>query len=756
MISRSGATAGATIALRSLTPRPAAEGRSRPRLPWYLMLAASLTVTACGGPWDSGGITPSTVNVANAALSAGLYDLALNVSNAILARYPRDAGALAAKGDALLGTGNAVGAEQVYQSLLAIDPNSVRGMTGLGRVQLQSDPARAEATFLRVLQRDPRNVVALNDLGVARDLQGRHADAQEAYRTALGVAPDNIEAKVNMGLSLALSGHAADAVGMLRPLAATPGAPDRIRNDLALAESLSGQPADTGRAFAARTPANAPAGSGPARIAEAALPPPYPPASGALATTQPDAAQRPAANQPGARPAAQQASVLPHAAAQAASAAAQSASGAVQSAAQSASGAAQPMAQSASAVAQSAAPPASARAQATAQRASVPGATGAAGVLPARPDVVPELTAALHAAESGCPLAWPAPARAAPRVAPTSAANLAGWPIAGVCGGASWMPWPLVEPEPPLAATTAVSALTAVGTELPPAEGQPSGQPVVAVLLPWPEQLVAIGQDPARARAVAADIAAPIAYLPSLTRYATVPSSFLQPDETGAAVSPREQLMVGSGDAWPFEDTSRLAGARIAPSVPAVAPLALTALATTAGVPDEGLTVAAVPTVAADVLEAAANGQLGEPAATVVLVRGRGAGAPRPVAAAVSAAPPNPVSAAVPTAVSAAPPIAAPAAVPIGAPDAVRAPAPLAQVASLDSEAAARAAWAQLQARMPDVLAGHAPLIVPADVGGRQYWRLRTGGFASLDDAKAFCGQVTAAGGACWIALVSD
>ena len=51
--------------------------------------------------------------------------------------------------------------------------------------------------------------VALNDLGIARDLQGRHTDAQTAYREALGVNPD----------MAARSGQPGTVLGNERPVA---------------------------------------------------------------------------------------------------------------------------------------------------------------------------------------------------------------------------------------------------------------------------------------------------------------------------------------------------------------------------------------------------------------------------------------------------------------------------------------------------------------------------------------------------------
>ena len=140
-------------------------------------------------------------------------------------------------------------AEQAYRAVLAIDPVSTRGEIGLGRVLLQTDPIAAEAAFLHALQREPRNVTALNNLGVARDMQERHAEAQLAYRQALDLAPDNAATLASLGLSLALSGDAATGVRILRPLARDPAAPARVRDDLAVALTLAGDTSGAERAL---------------------------------------------------------------------------------------------------------------------------------------------------------------------------------------------------------------------------------------------------------------------------------------------------------------------------------------------------------------------------------------------------------------------------------------------------------------------------------------------------------------------------
>jgi Flp pilus assembly protein TadD len=205
------------------------------------MLPLAVAVSACT---DRAALDSSagqlSLHVADAALVAGAPDLALHVAESILAPHPRDLDALATKGDALYMEAQYDPAEQAYRAILAIDPGSVRGQIGLGRILLRTDPSAAEVACLRALQRDPRNVAALSNLGVAHDLQGRPAEAQLAYRQALDIAPNDTATLTSLGLSLALSGDAGAGVRILRPLARDPAASSRLRNDLAVALTLAG------------------------------------------------------------------------------------------------------------------------------------------------------------------------------------------------------------------------------------------------------------------------------------------------------------------------------------------------------------------------------------------------------------------------------------------------------------------------------------------------------------------------------------
>jgi hypothetical protein len=120
---------------------------------------------------------------------------------------------------------------------------------------------------------------------------------------------------------------------------------------------------------------------------------------------------------------------------------------------------------------------------------------------------------------------------------------------------------------------------------------------------------------------------------------------------------------------------------------------------------------------------------------------------PKPAAVAPSPAPVAPVSTA---------PIVAPPAVPPPPPAAAPAPAQaaadrhvLVQLAALPSEQAAKDEWALLQRKLPDLLKTRQPTLSSADVNGRTWWRVRTGGFADPTAAKQFCDGVRAKGGNC-------
>lgn len=199
-----------------------------------------LLLTACGHVASDVSALQPGVDVARAALRGGSPQTALEIAGKILVENPGNEAALVLQGDALTELGRLDEAERSYEAALKTNPQSVDAEIGIGRIELASNPAAAEATFLKALRYDPRNLKALNDLGVARDLEGHHTDAQVAYRKALGIDPEDNAAEVNLALSIAMSGNAQDAVRMLQPLASGPGATLKMKHDLAAALAMSG------------------------------------------------------------------------------------------------------------------------------------------------------------------------------------------------------------------------------------------------------------------------------------------------------------------------------------------------------------------------------------------------------------------------------------------------------------------------------------------------------------------------------------
>ncbi len=127
--------------------------------------------------------------------------------------------------------------------------------------------------------------------------------------------------------------------------------------------------------------------------------------------------------------------------------------------------------------------------------------------------------------------------------------------------------------------------------------------------------------------------------------------------------------------------------------------------------------------------------------------------APKPVEQALAA----PVAPA-PVAVAAPAPAVAPAApvqhasVQAAMPAADQPPGTAVQLAAFESQQAAEQDWGKLAEKIPGLFDGHTPEVERATVAGRVVYRLRTGGFANIAAATAFCGKVRAKGGDCSIA----
>ena len=210
-----------------------------------ILLASTVVgLMSCAGSSRQGRLG---LGLAGTALASGAPNLALQISEAVLAEHPNDVPALLREGDAYLQLGDPARAGASYRRALAIQPRSVEARLGLGRVALLADPGDAEQRFTEVLALDPANQAALTDRGIALDLLGRHGSAQADYRRAIDQGGDVTPTEVDLALSLAISGDAGTAVRMLEPIADQPNASARTRQDLAVALVLDGRSEDAKR-----------------------------------------------------------------------------------------------------------------------------------------------------------------------------------------------------------------------------------------------------------------------------------------------------------------------------------------------------------------------------------------------------------------------------------------------------------------------------------------------------------------------------
>jgi Flp pilus assembly protein TadD len=182
------------------------------------------------------------MNVADAAIAGGDPAMALKVSQSVLAQDPNNLDALYHEAAAYYAVDRCMDAIAAYKVALTLAPNSSTAELGIGRCLLQRNAAEAEAAFTAAVNDDPHDAAALNDLGIARDLQGHHKEALAPYEQSLLIDPGNLATEVNLGMSFALSGDGPDALEYLGPLATGQDATPKIREDYALALVASGRP----------------------------------------------------------------------------------------------------------------------------------------------------------------------------------------------------------------------------------------------------------------------------------------------------------------------------------------------------------------------------------------------------------------------------------------------------------------------------------------------------------------------------------
>ncbi len=104
----------------------------------------------------------------------------------------------------------------------------------------------AVIVFDKILESDPKNILAYNSKAIAFDHGGNHLAAQDIYQAALSIDPESLLIKNNLAMSLILNQQAKQAIEVLEPIvkdAKNKKSPhvSIIRHNLALAYGVSGQ-----------------------------------------------------------------------------------------------------------------------------------------------------------------------------------------------------------------------------------------------------------------------------------------------------------------------------------------------------------------------------------------------------------------------------------------------------------------------------------------------------------------------------------
>src|SRR6185369_13747845 len=187
----------------------AMRGNLTPRL--LILCAGAVLVAAPAVGQTSYGYGVSQPETTSAALARYVRTLASD---------PKDFGSLIGAGKAALELGDTQAAAGFFARADEVNPKSPLPQAGMGAVSVANgEPLAALPYFKRAQQLGAPLATIGCDRGLAYDLLGRQADAQNDYRAAFG-GLDSDEARRRLALSLAISGNRTDALASLAPLAA--------------------------------------------------------------------------------------------------------------------------------------------------------------------------------------------------------------------------------------------------------------------------------------------------------------------------------------------------------------------------------------------------------------------------------------------------------------------------------------------------------------------------------------------------------
>ncbi len=99
--------------------------------------------------------------------------------------------------------------------VLDINPDEVHALATFGNLLVASDPPQSEVLFRKVLQIDPKQPYAHNNLGKSLWNQHRYDEAAAAFRKQVEAQPEDVVGYHNLGVLLADQHRCSEAVGPL-------------------------------------------------------------------------------------------------------------------------------------------------------------------------------------------------------------------------------------------------------------------------------------------------------------------------------------------------------------------------------------------------------------------------------------------------------------------------------------------------------------------------------------------------------------
>ena len=213
-------------------------------LPHILGLPLLLGLGGCGmfGGERSPEVTNAArLNIAMAAEAAGDNQMALQIYATALAKDPSDTKAAVQYARALVNNRQVGLARELLSRQLAARPGQPDLSREFGTIEvLQGQPGPALARFDTALLANPQDVRALVNKGIALDMLGRHAEAQDLYRRADTLSPDDPAVRSNLAMSLMLSGQAQQAADIMQNMGLAADNIPRVRNNMAVMAAANG------------------------------------------------------------------------------------------------------------------------------------------------------------------------------------------------------------------------------------------------------------------------------------------------------------------------------------------------------------------------------------------------------------------------------------------------------------------------------------------------------------------------------------